>query len=138
MKHFSCALRFVADQEWLSFGQFEVGQNRQIVRDHRTPYVLFKPFPGAPGTAGQSKGPLQPGDVRLDSGSKILKLLINPVAFDHLQNRKPPFLGERNVLDPQLFGSLQIVQRGKSSVSRRLPRRCLLPPVLHDPFITDL
>ena len=81
MKHFSCALPSVADQELLSLGQFEVGQDSQIVRDHRTPYILFKPFPCAPGTAGQSKSPLQPGNVRLNSGSKILKLLINPDGF---------------------------------------------------------
>src|ERR1700690_2035692 len=103
MKHFSCTLRLVA-VEGLSLGRFEFGQDSQVVGDYRAPYVLLKPFPFGPGAPSQSKSSLPSGNVGLNSGSKILKLLVNPEAFDHLQNRKSPFLGERNIFDAQLFG----------------------------------
>jgi len=103
MKHFSRIL-LLTDLVKLNLGRFKFGQNRQMVGDHCTPDVLFKPFPLAPGASGQSKGPLQSGNVRLYPCSKIFKHLVDPEALNHLQNRKPSFLGERNTFNSHELG----------------------------------
>lgn len=115
MRHFSNP-QPIADIKRLSLGCYTFSQDRQVGGDHRTPDISFKPFPGTPGTAGQSKGPLQAGNVSLNARSKTLKLFIHPEAPNHLQNRKPSFFGERNICYPYLLGLTQIVQRGKASI----------------------
>jgi hypothetical protein len=51
MGHHSWALSLAAINN-LRLGHFEFGQKGQIVRNHRTPNILFKASPFRPGSSG--------------------------------------------------------------------------------------
>jgi len=100
-------------------------QNQHIVRHDGTPDILAKTWPSLPVAAIQTKGPFQPGNIGFDAGAEVPQLLVNPKAFDHIQNTQASLLGEHHVFDPLVFGQPQVFPGGKTAVRRQLPRRSL-------------
>ena len=110
--------------------QFDSGQHQQVVRYKRAPHVLLKPNPARPITTGKPKTTFQPRDIGLNASPKISQLLIDPVAFDHLQDRKALFLRKCDILNTLAFGLSQIILAGKSSIRTHLARRTTVKPLL--------
>ena len=98
--HLSCHVSRFALSNLLRLGQFESGEQAQIVGDNGAPYVLFEPGPTRPGTPSKTKGSLQCRNVGFNARAKVLQPLVDPVAFNHLQNRKPLALGKGHVPYP--------------------------------------
>ena len=99
-----------------------MGQYQQVIRNNRAPNILLETDPSGPITTGKPKRTFQPGYIRLDPRPKVSQLLINPMAFDHLQDRKPFLLGKGYVFSPLLLCPLQVFLRGKTSIGSYLKR----------------
>ena len=102
--------------------QLQMGQHQQVIRNNCAPNILLKTDPSCPITTGKPKRTFQPGYIRLNPRPKVSQLLINPVAFDHLQHRKTSLLGKGNIRNSPFLGLLQIVLRSKTSIRRHLTR----------------
>jgi len=110
----------------------DAGQHQRIVGDDTAPYVLLELIPSGPGATVKTKGPLQCGDARLDTGPEVTQYLVEPGTLDHIKNRKSSLLGKNGILDLMSFSKGKVPPRGKAAIGGNLPGHS--PKLLLLPF----
>lgn len=128
--HLDCQSCGDADSATLGRGHLQPTQNMQVVRDDCTPDVLLKTLPSPPCAPGQSKDSLEPRNRSFNPCTEVTKPAVDPMAFDHIQYRKPPSFGEHHVFDPLAFSPSEIIERGKSPIGCHLTRHSPIEPLL--------
>ena len=128
--HLDCQSCGDPDSVTLARGHLQPTQNMQVVRNDCTPDILLKTLPSSPRAAGQSKRSLEPRNRGFNPRPEVAKPAVNPVAFDHLQNRKPPSFGKHHVLDSLVLGPSKIIHRRKPSIGCHLTGNSPIEPLL--------
>ena len=83
--------------------QSDPGQYQKVVGDDAAPYIAFESLPARPGAAVKAEGAFQGGDARLDAGTEVPELLVDPGALGHGKDREPALLGKDGILDAVAF-----------------------------------
>jgi len=102
---------------------FQPRQPQQVVGYDGATNILFESSPTRPGAPGQPESTLECRNVGLYAGAEIPKLLVDPAAFDHVQDGDSFALGKGNIGNPFLLGLPQVVLRGKAPIRSHLARR---------------
>ena len=82
---------------------------QKVIRDDAAPYISFEALPTRPGAAVETEGSFQCGDARLDAGSEVPELLVDPTALGHIQDSEAAFLCKDGVLHVVLFCKGKII-----------------------------
>jgi len=112
----------------LVVGQFEPGEQTQVVGHNGTPYVLFETCPTRPRAPRKTKGSLQCGYVRFNAGPEVFQPVVDPVAFNHLQGGKPFALGKGHIPNPALLGTFKIGLGSIAAICRYLSGNLSINP----------
>ena len=95
-------------------------QYEQIVCDDGASHTSNKSMPSGPGGPKQTESVFEHVDVGFDTSPEVPELLVNPCAFDHLQDRYPPFFGKSYITDSTGFTGFKVDLGGKSAIGAHL------------------
>src|SRR5215813_3229241 len=92
------------------------GEQHKVRSDHRAPRVGAKRLIGAPCATIPTEAPLEKRDDAFDARAEVPQALVKPRAPDHLLDRQPRRLAERDVSNAERFDLLQVVARAEASI----------------------